>query len=64
MKLVNRITKYFIESKNELLKVIWPSRKETISYTFVVIISILIATAVIALFDIGLIKIVQFFVIR
>jgi len=64
MNLVRLTIKYFGEAKNELLKVVWPSRKVTISYTMVVILSIVIATGLVAAFDILLIKVVQFFVIR
>lgn len=33
----NPLIKYFIEAKAELKKVVWPTRKETIQYTLVVI---------------------------
>lgn len=33
----NKIVKYFYEAKEELEKVTWPSRKETINSTLVVI---------------------------
>lgn len=33
----NRFFKYFIEAKEELQKVTWPTRKETIRYTILVI---------------------------
>jgi len=41
----NKIIKYIKESKEELKKVIWPSRKETIKYTILVI-GISIVTAI------------------
>ncbi len=41
----NKIISYIKESKDELKKVIWPSRKETIKYTILVI-GISIATAI------------------
>ena len=35
---------FFIEVKNELAKVVWPTRNETVKYTFIIIIfSIVIA---------------------
>ena len=33
----NKIVRYFIESKEELKKVEWPNRKETLQYTLVVL---------------------------
>ena len=33
----NKLISYFKESKEELKKVVWPSRKETIKYTILVI---------------------------
>jgi len=33
----NRIIRYFLEAKEEMKKVIWPSRKETTSHTLLVI---------------------------
>ena len=41
----NKIVKYVIDSKNELKKVAWPTRKETIKNTMLVI-GISLATAV------------------
>jgi len=64
MKIFAIIRKYFGESRIELSKVIWPKRAETIRYSAIVILAIVDATGVVALFDVGLIKIVQFFVIR
>jgi len=42
--MVNKLVKYIIESKDELKKVVWPSRKVTIKYTLIVI-GISLATA-------------------
>ena len=33
----NKIVRYFIEAKEEMKKVIWPSRKETTNHTLLVI---------------------------
>ncbi|MFA6098247.1 MAG: preprotein translocase subunit SecE [Patescibacteria group bacterium] len=35
--MANRIVAYIKESRDELKKVVWPSRKETIKYTLLVI---------------------------
>jgi len=43
--MLNKIISYVRESKDELKKVVWPSRQETIKYTILVI-GISIATAV------------------
>jgi preprotein translocase subunit SecE len=64
MKIFSKIISYFQESKSELQKVTWPTRQETLRYSAIVIGAILIATAAVAAFDILLIKIVQFFVIK
>ncbi len=42
--MINKLGKYIIESKDELKKVVWPSRKVTIKYTLIVI-GISLATA-------------------
>ncbi len=41
----NKLISYFKESKEELKKVVWPSKKETIKYT-VLVIGISFVTAV------------------
>lgn len=64
LQFVTKIINYVKESKQELSKVIWPKRAEVIRYTTIVVLSILIAIAIVGVFDILLIKIVQFFVIR
>lgn len=33
----NRLSRYFIESKDELKKVVWPTRKEAIKHTLIVV---------------------------
>ncbi|MBU0597598.1 preprotein translocase subunit SecE [Patescibacteria group bacterium] len=43
--MANKIAKYVKESKDELKKVVWPSRKDTIKFTLLVI-GISFATAV------------------
>lgn len=46
-----RITKYFREVRMELRKVAWPSRKEVVNYTIVVIVAVLIVAAFIGVVD-------------
>jgi len=43
--MANKIITYIKESKDELKKVVWPSRKETIKYTMLVI-GISVVTAI------------------
>ena len=49
--MINRIKKFFSESKQELRQVQWPSRKEAIRLTGVVISISLILTVFLGAFD-------------
>ncbi len=42
----------------ELRKVIWPTRKELITYTWVVLVFVVVMAGLIALFDLGLARVV------
>jgi preprotein translocase SecE subunit len=46
------------ETVSEMRKVLWPSRKEMITYTVVVMIFVVIMITVVALLDFGLAKLV------
>ena len=48
--------KYFIESKNELLKVVWPSRKATLNMTVAVIIIAVVVSFFLGAVDFVLLK--------
>ncbi len=48
------LIKYFKEVWNELKKVSWPTRKDTIAYTVSVLVFIVIFAVIIGLFDLGL----------
>ncbi len=50
------------ESRNELRKVTWPARKEAISITVVVIISVFIIGFYLAVIDWGLSETIKFFI--
>lgn len=50
------------ESRNELRKVTWPARKETISITVVVIIAVFISGFYLAVIDWGLSESIKFFI--
>ncbi len=53
-----KITQFFVEVKNELAKVIWPTRAETFKYTVTVIVFSLAIAALLGAADVGLTKIV------
>lgn len=55
---VARLTRFFREVFAELSKVIWPTRKELVTYTIVVIIFVSIMTAMVTGMDIGFGKLV------
>jgi preprotein translocase subunit SecE len=42
---------FFIEVKNELAKVVWPSRNDTVKYTLTVIIFSIVVAAILGAFD-------------
>jgi len=58
----NKLVRYFIESYLELQKVTWPTRKQLIRDTAIVVVSAAIATAFLALIDLGLSNALQYFV--
>ncbi len=53
-KMANKLINYIKESKDELKKVVWPSRKETIKYTLLVIGISLGVAAFLGVLDIGM----------
>ncbi len=55
-----KITEFFIDVKLELKKVVFPTRKEVIGSTWVVIITVLIAAFFLGLVDTGLGKLMAF----
>ena len=59
MNVFKQIGNYFVESYGELKKVTWPSRKDTINLSIIVIISILISMLFLTLIDWGLAKIIN-----
>jgi len=64
MKLVETTKNYFLGVYNEIRKVVWPSRAQTINHTVIVIISVVIATIVFGLVDLGLSSIVNILIER
>ncbi|MDD5438157.1 MAG: preprotein translocase subunit SecE [Patescibacteria group bacterium] len=54
MSIINKVVDYFVSAKNELSKVTWPTRKETIRYSALVI-AISVGVAVFfGVLDVGL----------
>ena len=51
--------KFFAEVKTELQKVIWPTRKETLRYTFTVIIFSIVVSLILGAADLGLLKVFE-----
>lgn len=51
---VERIKKFYRGISGELKKVHWPNRKEVISYTTIVLVSVVLVGAIIWVFDSGL----------
>lgn len=58
----NPVVNYFREAKIELEKVVWPTRKETIQYTALVIGLSIGLAAFLALADFGLAKGIEFLI--
>ena len=53
---VGRMTTYVRQVASELRKVIWPTRKELVTYTSVVLVFVAIMVSVVALFDFAFTK--------
>lgn len=53
------ILNFFVEVKNELVKVVWPTKKQTMQYTLVVIIFSLVISLILGAADLGLFKIFE-----
>ena len=56
---IEKITQFLKEVRFELKRVTWPSRKETIAGTAVVVIIVLIAASFLGIVDIGLSKLIK-----
>lgn len=51
VKKENRFTKFYTETRSELRKVVWPSRKEWVNLTIVVIATSIVVGGVLGLID-------------
>ncbi len=61
--MINKIKQYFIDSINELKKVIWPTKKETIKKTSQVIFFSFFVAIFLGIIDYGLTKLLEKFVL-
>ncbi|MDD5169883.1 MAG: preprotein translocase subunit SecE [Syntrophales bacterium] len=55
----NRIKEFLSDAKIELRKVTWPTRKQTIASTSVVILVVFIISTFLGIVDFGLVKIIK-----
>ncbi len=53
---MSKIIQFFRDVKNELFKVVWPTRVQTIRYTITVIVFSLAVAAILGAVDYGLLK--------
>lgn len=56
---IQRVGKFLRDARIELRKVHWPTRKELIAFTIVVLLISAIATLIIGLFDFGIAEILR-----
>ena len=49
-----RLSRSFRDTRGEMKKVVWPSRKQAINNTVIVLVFMAIMTVIIGLFDLGL----------
>ncbi|HOJ71822.1 MAG TPA: preprotein translocase subunit SecE [Syntrophorhabdaceae bacterium] len=55
------IKRYFMEVFLEAKRVTWPSRKDTVKGTYIVLITVIVSAIFLGIVDIGLAKIIQVF---
>ncbi len=61
-RIFGKIFGYFKESKDELVKVVWPSRKQVAQMTFAVVLISVIVGAFLGLFDFILGRVLAYFI--
>jgi len=59
---MGKIIQFFIEVKSELQKVVWPTRKETIKYTGLVLGLSLVIAVILGAVDLGLVQLLTKFI--
>ncbi|MBP8625281.1 MAG: preprotein translocase subunit SecE [Syntrophorhabdales bacterium] len=55
------IKKYFMEVFLEAKKITWPSKKDTVKGTYIVLITVIVSAIFLGIVDVGLAKIIQVF---
>ena len=58
-KLPSRVAKFLRDVMHELKRVTWPTRKALINYTVVVIVTIIIFSILLGVFDFGFIQLIE-----
>lgn len=61
---MSRIFQYLREVKNELFKVVWPSRRDTVKMTFIVIVFSALVAVFLSVVDFGLARLIGIFFTR
>jgi preprotein translocase subunit SecE len=56
---VEKVKEYFREVYLEARRVTWPSRKDTMKGTYIVLITVVIAAVFLGIVDVGLAKVIQ-----
>lgn len=56
----NKVVKYFRDLKAEIKKVVWPSKKQIVNNTVVVLVALTLSSAVLFGVDLGLKTLVEF----
>ena len=56
---ITELSQYLKDSKGEMKKVTWPSRKATVGLTWVVLIVVLVISLYLGVVDLGLSKLVK-----
>lgn len=62
--MLKKFINFLKDVRLELEKVVWPKRNEVFRITLIVIATVIIAMAIVAVFDLVLLKIVQIFVTK
>lgn len=50
----SRIGNYFVTAYAELQKVVWPSRRDLVSHTIIICVSVVLTMAILGVIDLGL----------
>jgi len=62
--MIEKIKLYFQGVNAESKKISWPSRKQVKNHTLIVIVAIIISMIFFGLVDLGLTKVLEFFIIK